>query len=169
MVDILIYECGSGGELFLIKNDLQSIECCDNQVYLALWGGNLEANTIQDSEDLVIREDWWGNQLMELKNQFNSETERTLDRIVLNSQGIFDVENAVKKDLKFLEKYYNIDISVRMINYNAIEIEVDLIQPDGISKKFKFTCKEKEVISFTGQIYSYGIGVMIIENTFKVA
>lgn len=169
MVDILIYECGSGGELFLIKNDLQTIECCDNQVYLALWGGNLEANTIQDSEDLVIREDWWGNQLMEPKNQFNSETERTLDKIVLNSQGMFDVENAVKKDLKFLEEYYDINIFVKMINYNALEIEIDLIELDKKIKKFIFICKEKEVTSFTGQINPYGIGVMIIENTFKVA
>ena len=101
IVDIMIFENGSGGDLNLKNDDIETISGLMNQVYLALFGGNLEQNTSDDLSELEERNDWWGNSLLKKENQFNSNFERTLRTIPLNSSGLIKIENAAKEDLKY--------------------------------------------------------------------
>jgi len=57
--DILLFENGDGGQLYLSKDDIQLTEVLYNQFYLALFGGNYESVTT-------------GNEIEgELRNKFN--------------------------------------------------------------------------------------------------
>jgi len=49
--DILLYESGDGGEMSIQSNDLALAETLYMQVYLAMFGGNVEEATIADSTD----------------------------------------------------------------------------------------------------------------------
>lgn len=136
-VDVTIYEEGSGGELQLLNEDLALSEGLTNQVYLALFGGNLEQSTSPDIEALDVRQDWWGNELLNEENQFNSTFERTLSEVALNSAGIRVLENAVKEDLSYLSAYADISIESSLIGLNRLEIFITLQEPGQDSIKIK--------------------------------
>ena len=58
--DLNIFESGDGGELSIINEDLLFGESLYQQIYLALFGGNVEENTRQ----YLLTEqknDYWGN------------------------------------------------------------------------------------------------------------
>src|SRR5690606_6946193 len=88
--DVAIGEAeGNGGDIKLLGNDLAVIYSHENQVYLALFGGNVEQST-PAQETTETTEDWWGNNLLfggDAAKQFNSETERALNNTALNSAG----------------------------------------------------------------------------------
>lgn len=136
-IDVTIYEEGSGGDLQLLNDDLALSEGLTNQVYLALVGGNLEQSTSPDIEELEIRQDWWANVLLNEENQFNSNFERALSEVALNSAGIRVLENAVKEDLEFLTAYADINIESELIGLNRLEIFITLQEPGQESLKIK--------------------------------
>jgi hypothetical protein len=125
--DILLYESGSGGEMSIASNDLVMGENLYQQVYLALFGGNVEANT---KPDILLNEerfDWWGNALFfkdKPTRQFNSNTERTLLEVVLNSSGRLRIIQAVNDDLGYLSELLNSTVDVEFFNTNKIRIIV---------------------------------------------
>jgi len=125
--DILLYESGSGGEMSIASNDLVMGENLYQQVYLALFGGNIEANT---KPDILLNEerfDWWGNTLFfkdKPTRQFNSNTERTLLDVVLNSSGRLRIIQAVNDDLVYLSELLNSTVDVEFFNTNKIRIIV---------------------------------------------
>ena len=129
--DIVLYESGDGGEMSILNNDLDLGETLYQQVYLALFGGNLKANTRIDnliSEELF---DWWGNSLFFSENpvkQFNSKTERTLDNVALNSSGRLAILQAVKDDLSYLSELLNYSVDVELFGVNKIRIIVNFTQ-----------------------------------------
>ena len=63
MEDILLYETGNGGDLLLQNKDIELVNPLYQQVYVALFGGNIQAITKGDEIEGQIREDWWGNSL----------------------------------------------------------------------------------------------------------
>jgi len=136
-VDVVIYESGSGGELQLLNDDLALSGGLANQVYLAFFGGNLEQSTSPSLDDLEFRGDWWGNQLLKTENQFNSELERTLQTVALNSAGLRILENAAKKDLEFLKEFAEIDVKSSITGINKTELFVTLQEPGQQSTKIK--------------------------------
>lgn len=138
VIDLMIYESGSGGDLNLKNDDLETVSGLTNQVYLALFGGNIEENTSDDLEDLDERNDWWGNYLLNEELQFNSSFERTLTTVTLNSGGISKLINAAKKDLKYLEAYADITVEGSIIGLNKFKLQVNLQEPDQSSTKIKF-------------------------------
>jgi hypothetical protein len=87
MTDLLIYETGSGGDLLISGNDLAQVQGYENSPYLAMFGGG----------------DWWGNYLLPTENQFNSQTEQTLNTTPLSSAGRQTIEAAIKADLAYLD------------------------------------------------------------------
>jgi len=125
--DILLYESGSGGEMSIASNDLVMGENLYQQVYLALFGGNVEANT---KPDILLNEerfDWWGNTLFfkdKPTRQFNSNTERTLLQVVLNSYGRLQLIQAIINDLTYLSELLNSTVDVEFFNTNKIRIIV---------------------------------------------
>jgi len=125
--DILLYESGSGGEMSIASNDLVMGENLYQQVYLALFGGNVEANTKPDILFNEERFDWWGNALFfkdKPTRQFNSNTERTLLDVVLNSSGRLRIIQAVNDDLAYLSELLNSTVDVEFFNENKIRIIV---------------------------------------------
>jgi len=130
--DILIYQTGSGGDISLIDGDISMSERIYYKVYLCLFGGNKEASTRGDEKTGEERFDWWGNSLFfsqEESKQFNSETERVLKTVSLNSKGRVDVLQAVKNDLKLFQNISEISINVVLLSSNSLAIEVKIKEP----------------------------------------
>lgn len=118
---------GNGGDLQQLGNDLAVVYGQENQVYLALFGGNVDGNT-----STTIGSGWWGNKLLygnDTSKQFNSSTERMLNTTALNSGGLVKIQNSVKADLAYLKA--TVDVSVTMPAVNTVKIEVRVIYPDG--------------------------------------
>lgn len=135
--DILIYESGDGGELSLKNGDIETVQSITNDVYLALFGGNIEQSTDNTILPGTIREDWWGNDLMP-DNYFNSEFEKTLSMVALNSAGIKTLEDAALKDVDFLKRFGTVSVSVSILDIDKMSIEVNLQEKDGTDRTIKF-------------------------------
>lgn len=132
MDDILIFESGSGGEFQLLGNDIATTSALYNQVYLALFGGNVLESTRVSYAPGEQRGDWWGNTLLLPENpesQFNSQTERVLQNVVLNSSGRVAVEEAVKADIAYLADLGETQVSVIFDEQNRVNITVRINEP----------------------------------------
>lgn len=138
MLDLVIYETGDGGDLEIKADDLQLISGLTNQVYLALFGGNLAQSTDSSISDDEQRLDYWGNEILEKDNQFNSTFEKTLREISLNTSGIRELENAAKKDLEYLQEFATIEINGSLISVSRFELNIHIIEPSEKSTKLKF-------------------------------
>lgn len=150
--DILLRENGSGGDFAILSNDLVLGDVLYQQFYLALFGGNLKASTKQTYLDNEERFDYWGNSLVWSTNkarQFNSETERVLHEIVLNSSGRLKVIQAVKTDLAYLESVINFEVEVSLESLNRVAILITFTgktnQQDK-SLQFVFDSSKNELI-----------------------
>lgn len=118
---------GNGGDLQQLGNDLAIVYGQENQVYLALFGGDIEGNT-----NTIIGSGWWGNTLLygnDTSKQFNSNTERVLNTTALNSGGLVKIQNAVKSDLAYLKA--KIAVTVTIPSVNMVKIEIRVVYPDG--------------------------------------
>lgn len=136
--DILIFESGDGGQISLVKDDIVLNEVLYNQFYLALFGGNLEANTIGNEIEGEIRSDYWANSLIFNQNpnmQFNSNTERVLDSVVLNTSGRLEIERAVNEDLAYLKNLVNFTTNVYFEGTNKVIIEVAFTEKSNQQEK----------------------------------
>ena len=144
--DLLIYETGNGGDLALLGEDIATTSNITNLVYLALFGGNVEENTTEETALQLTREDWWGNELFNL--DFNSNTERTLQNVSLNSAGIRKIEDAVKKDLLFLNEIGTTEVNVSLISHTKVRIFVKFIQKNEkqININYIYSSEKIEII-----------------------
>lgn len=124
--DLKIIETGNGGDFVNLGNDLEVIDTIYTMVYLSLFGGNVEESTI---EGFVNPQsfDYWANKLMfgdDPSQQFNSETERTLNKTPLNTAAIDKITDAVITDLKYLKKLFKITVKVFLPYINQVKIEI---------------------------------------------
>jgi len=124
--DLKLIETGNGGDLVNLGNDLEVIETIYTMVYLSLFGGNVEESTV---EGFVKPQslDYWANKLMFGDNpsqQFNSETERTLNKTALNTAAIDKISDAVLTDLAYLKKLFKISVTVSLPSINTVKIEI---------------------------------------------
>lgn len=131
-MDLRLIETLNGGDLLLQGNDLAVINSFENQVYLALFGGNPQGSTPATRPTGQQAADFWGNYLeSDPSVQFNSLTERTLNTTELTSAGRLIIEEAIKTDLQFMQGFANISISTRIIATDQLEINIGLQQPNG--------------------------------------
>jgi phage gp46-like protein len=150
--DIALYETSDGGDLFISNNDLGSTETLIHQIYISLFGGNVEASTKGNELSSEKRYDWWGNSLIfgdRQEKQFNSETERVLNNTVLNSAGRLEIEQSVKNDLKFLQNVVDMKINIQIVNQNRVNILVqfqELKNKEDKILQFAWDNSKKEVI-----------------------
>lgn len=130
--DILLHETGNGGDMEIISNDLALTEQLYQQVYLCLFGGNVEASTLGNEIPSEIRMDWWGNSalLSQTKaKQYNSQTEKALNENTLDSQGRVNIARAVEADLSYFKGIADISINVVILSYNKVVINIKLDKP----------------------------------------
>jgi len=131
--DILIYEAGSGGEISVQGDDIALVEYLYNQVYLAAFGGNVEASTLGNEPAGTIREDWWGNALLfnnDPASQFNSQTELALRENALTSTGRVAIQRAFEADLQYLKSIANITTNVVILSTNKVQLSATLTKPN---------------------------------------
>ncbi len=131
-MDLAIIETGNGGELKIVGNDFAIQNGWGNMVYLAMFGGNVEAITgpVSPTE---IREDYWANNLLfpnDSSVQYNSETERTLRDVALTSAGRVKVQQAVERDLKFMKDFADISVSVSIEGVDRVNITIKVREPE---------------------------------------
>lgn len=127
--DISLFESGSGGDFAIVNDDLLMGESLFQQIFLALFGGNIEESTKQFYLETEERFDYWGNALLwnDVKTkQFNSETERTLRNVALNSSGRIAVLQAVELDITYLKTVANIVSDVQILSRSEIKITIVL-------------------------------------------
>ena len=126
--DIHLFETGSGGDFAIVNDDLLMGESLYQQIYLALFGGNIQASTKQSYLESEERFDYWGNSLIwkDVKTkQFNSETERTLGNVALNSSGRLSILQAVNNDLDYLKGVVDFTVEVGIDSVSRISITVN--------------------------------------------
>jgi phage gp46-like protein len=139
IIDIAFHETGSGGDINLTPNyDIDTVKGLFNQVYLALFGGNVEQSTSEFLQDSDERFDWWGNKYLQEEYQFNSSFEKALYNNALTSSGLSKITEAAKKDLKYLRRYADIDISANIISRDRMKLIIYLRQPDKQTPKIIF-------------------------------
>lgn len=154
-MDLLLIEGGDGGELVKTTKDIQVIEGLENMIYLALFGGNVEASTPVQRLSTEQDRSYWGNVFLSPKEQFNSETERLLSKVVLNSSGRIDLEQAVKRDLAFMKDFAEVTPVVSIIAIDRIRIDVKVQQPGNLqSQSFVFIWDSTKAELITNNIES---------------
>lgn len=137
--DIFISETGSGGDITMNGNDIQTCSSIESAIYLAMFGGNIESDTIIPRIAGTQYFDYWGNTLFMGSTpamQFNSLTERTLNITPLTSAGRPVIENAIKKDLSFLN---NVTVTVQIVSTDKINVSLKIILPNGSAKISSFS------------------------------
>lgn len=132
-MDFKLIETGNGGDLVLLGNDIQMISGFQNMPYLAMFGGNVEANTngskIPDEQAF----DWWGNNLLSPNNsaiQMNSNFERMMNEVALNSAGRVRLKNALQLDLSFMNDFAIVTYEVILADVDRIRIEIKIQEPN---------------------------------------
>jgi hypothetical protein len=136
--DIAIFESGNGGQISVINDDLVLNEVLYNQFYLALFGGNIEANTTGNEIETEERFDYWANSLIfenEPNRQYNSNTERILDQVVLNSNGRLKIIEAVESDLSYLSNVINFTSDVSFDETNRVNIFINFTEKTNKQQK----------------------------------
>lgn len=162
-MDLELIEKGDGGDLIKNPKDLSVIEGFENMVYLAFFGGNVEQSTPTIRLESEQAGDWWGNTLLfpdQSKIQFNSEVERILNQVALNSFGRTKIIEAMKKDTAFMRDFANITYGVTIIGPDKVIFGVKLVQPDNTQEKafiFIWDSTNKELMDREFQIASGGI------------
>lgn len=140
--DIDIFENGSGGEIAIDNGDIALTNYLFNQVYLALFGGNVAATTLGNEPAGIVREDYWQNDLLYFNQpalQFNSLTELALLQNALSSSGRIAIQRAVESDLQYLNTIAEVTVNVVILSTNRLQIAVTIQQPvNNIDATIKF-------------------------------
>ena len=153
--DIILYESGSSGDFSIIDEDLLMGESLYQQIYLAFFGGNIEASTKDSYIPSEDRFDYWGNSLV-WKNQktvqFNSETERAIQNNTLSSLGRLNIIQAMNVDLAYLKSLIDYTIDVQISGRESLNIIV------------KFTQKSNQQDKVLQIVYNNAKNEVIIEK-----
>jgi len=137
MADLKMIETGSGGDIVFNGSDVVVIDGFENMPYLGIYGGNVEQNT-KEYLPGEQRFDFWANNLLMLKNeniQFNSDLERLLMNVALTSSSRIEIEETIKSDLKFMDKFATIEVSASILANDRLSIYIKITQPDGEQTK----------------------------------
>lgn len=134
MLNKTIYEDGNGGQLTIINNDVATTDSLLMMAYIAMFGGNREASTTSTTTEGELNLDWWGNDREENSSTWiNSETEKTLIGIQLNSSSIETIKQAILTDLDFMDAYGDLSVAVSITDVNTVKMHITLNQGDNLS------------------------------------
>lgn len=131
--DIHIYESGDGGDISIQNGDIVLVNSVYQTIYTTLFGGNIEASTTGEETESQQRFDWWANELLfpnDVVKQFNSETERCLNSIILNSSGRLKLISAINTDLSVVSDVIDFDVDVSILSSTRVSINIKCSNPD---------------------------------------
>lgn len=121
-MDLKINETGNGGDLVFDNNDISLTSEVFNQPYLAHFGGNKEALTL-DYVQGEERQDYWANALLlPDKERFDSEFEKMLDNTEVSSSGRLKLEQSASNDLGYLEGFSDKSSNVSITGADRIQL-----------------------------------------------
>ncbi len=130
--DLYTRETGSGGDFLILGNDLAVDKSIGSAIYMAMFGGNTEADTQVPRQAVIQDLSYWGNAIFMQQLpycQFNSLTERTLNATPLTSAGRPVIEAAIKQDMAFLG---NVTVTVVIVSTDRINVTLKIILPSGL-------------------------------------
>lgn len=137
-MDLKLIETGNGGDIVKKSKDFEIIRGFQNMPYLALFGGNPGFSTPVVRPENEQAFDWWGNSLLmpeDVGIQFNSLTENTLNNVPLTSFGASQIEQSVIEDLRFMEEFANISVSVVIVSDDKVCIGIFIEEPENEENK----------------------------------
>lgn len=130
-MDIKLIETEDGGDFVLKGSDLAVVNGFENMIYLALFGGNVEASTPQDRPASLQDYSYWGNfWITDVPAQFNSTTERMLRDVSLTSANRPVIQAAVISDLAFMQSFAQVSVSVTIPAINTVRLAITVTEPD---------------------------------------
>ncbi len=135
-MDLLLKETLNGGDLVKTPKDVAVIFGFQNVPYLSMFGGNVEENTPLERKAGQQYFDYWGNDIFapnEPNIQFNSETERVLNSVALNSAGRKAIQNAVENDLSVMSDYVDVEVDVQVTSDDRVEILIGMRKPNNLN------------------------------------
>lgn len=127
MLNYSIYEDGNGGDLWIKNNRIQYTMALYVACYLRMFGGNVAQSTTSQLPD-GYKKSWWGNDINNTTEWVNSDTERLLLGMTITPRNTIILEEAVKKDLKSLEKYGKISVQILLPSLNKVAIRITIEQ-----------------------------------------
>jgi hypothetical protein len=143
MLNYSIYEDGNGGDLWVKNNRIQYTRALYVACYLRMFGGN----TTSQLPDGHIKS-WWGNDINKPNEWVNSNTERVLLGMTITPRNTLLLEEAVKKDLKSLEKYGTISVQILLPLLNRVTIRITIEKSEKNSFDVVWDATSKEVIEY---------------------
>jgi hypothetical protein len=141
-IDVRMFEGGNGGDLLLNGNDFVPSFSFESFAYFGMFGGNPGHITPKQRNAEEQAFDFWGNDLIwrdSEAEQWNSYTEQALQGNVMTSEGRLRVLEAVKKDLKFMEEFAEVNVQVNLVGLRTTEIIIDVVKVENsVDKSFRF-------------------------------
>lgn len=134
-MDLEVIETGDGGDIVKKPKDFSVIFGFENMPYLGMFGGNQEQSTPLTRLPTEQDFSFWGNNLLHPGDpsvQFNSETQRALNEVPLTSFGRPLIQQAVQKDLAFMQDFANVSVEVIIPATDTVIIGIRLQQPDNL-------------------------------------
>jgi hypothetical protein len=176
-MDLELKETGNGGDFIKKSKDLSVIEGFENMIYLALFGGNVKASTKINRQPTEQIFSFWGNELeSDLGLQFNSETERILNTVALDSSGRRRIEQSVNKDLEFMLDFAILTVDVLIIDTDKVQININVNRPQNLQQQqfvYIWDVTNKELIdrefANANKIIRQAGSTKIFDNTFDVS
>ena len=128
----------NGGDVEYTNNDLAIVDGFENMPLLAMFGGNVEADT--KAARLATEEDlsWWGNKVIwpnDPDRWFNSKTERLLRQLSLTSANLQNIINAVEQDLAFMRAFAEFTVSVSYPQIDRVRIALEFTRPTNLQQR----------------------------------
>lgn len=130
MLNISLFEDGNGGQMVLKNNEIIQTSSLATLAYIAMFGGNVEAETQKENAPGELKFDWWGNDPTKPSTTWiNSQTERVLRGIEISSSSLFTIQQAVENDVKSLEEFGDITVVVTFPGLNKVQIVITISEP----------------------------------------
>lgn len=131
MINQMLYENGNGGSKSITGNDIAVTGSLYTMIYIALFGGNVEADTKATEQEDNFDNSWWGNFKNESPDTWiNSKTERVLIGADTTFRTGIEIKKAVKADLKRFQKYGDIEVDITFPRLNWIDIDIAIGEPE---------------------------------------
>lgn len=174
MQDVLILETLNGGDLNKVAGDLALAKGWENMPYIALFGGNVKQSTPTERVDGEQNFDWFGNAFeTETGLQINSQTERVLSQVNLNSNGRILIEQAVNADLEFMREFATVNVDVSIISDDRVQIDIAIIEPTNLqNKQYRYIWDSTKlsidtISNYVAPIPDGGVFDITFDNTFN--
>ena len=101
---MLLIPTNDGGNYDISNNDIALDDSLYSEIFISLFGGNIEASTQREIDTNENSADWWGNvySINAPVNQFNSDFERALINLPMASGNLRKFEQFAQSDLQWM-------------------------------------------------------------------